>query len=563
MERIKNNPAAGANRRAGQEGKADTDQNIRHGGVVVKRKKSAAFKNLINNAKPKFTFRRYEKIFAEEIAAAADGNIKHDAGDGWRIFDPESGRFIPADKLVMLYIGEMAKRFISQATKIQDEDKREDVIKFGAKLLNAQGISNIERLLKNEQDVSAIEQDYSSIQHILNCCGDVRSADGTSRGATADDMFLMSASVRPAEGNPEKFLVFLNWFVCGNEELKEWLLTVMATALFGFPSRLIINLYGQGRNGKGTLLRLLYKLLGDYATTLSRSLVLKSRLTNNRFDKSNLPNKRGAFCMDLKVESGEKLNLDELKSICGDGDIVPIERKMKPLFDQALFCKVFINSNDKLPIDSFGESERSRFRLVPCLARIDEPDPGLEDDLQKEFPQILNLLLEKAEAWYADGRKLPPCKVIDRTTDEYFNKQDVLGQFIADKCSLGEGLRTVKKDLFNAYEQYLYREQGITRHGKIKNFAADLEKRGISEGFTKDKDGKTARCFVGITLSEHTDTKKPEFDIPSHEKSNLEENAKFENFCVRVSEKQEIPDKVRYDSEDQQKLWEDEKAVIY
>jgi len=559
-------PSDGGDRQGGQEGKSDNN-NLPLTARKVKREKSAAFKNLINNAKPKFSFKRYEKIFAEEIAAAANGNIKHDPDEGWRIFNPENGRLDPADKLVMLYIAEMAKRFISEATKIQDEYRREDVIKFGAKLLNAQGISNIERLLRNEPDVSATEADYSNEPHIVNCLGDVWGADMTTRRATAADMFLMSTSAGPAPGNPEKFNAFMDWFTCGDAELKNWLLTVTATALFGFPSRLIINLYGHGRNGKGTLLRLLYKLLGDYSTTLPRSLAVKSRYANNsKFDKGNLPYKRYAPCMDLKIEPGEKLNLDELKSIAGDGDIVPIERKFKAHFDRALYCKVFINSNDKIPVDAFGESERSRFRLVPCNAHIDEPDPGLEDGLQKEFPQILNLLLEKAGEWYANGRKLPPCAVIDKTTDEYFDKQDVLGQFLNDKCVRGEGLMTAKKELFNSYEVYLNREQGITRPSKMKNFAAALEKRGIFDDVQRIN-GRPERVFTGIALKENAGcydvTKNSEFDILSHKKiiSGTDMNSK--NFCNIVTGSGEIPAKVKYDSEEQRKLWEDEKTLIY
>ncbi len=262
--------------------------------------------------------------------------------------------------------------------------------------------------------------------------------------------------------------------------------------------------------------------------------------------------------MDLKTEPGEKYNLDELKSIAGDGDIIPIERKMQPLFNKALFCKVFISTNEQIPIDSFGESERSRFRLVPCLAHVDEPDSGLENALKKECPQILNLLLKYAVQWNANGRKLPPCKVVDAATNSFFERQDVIGQFIADRCVLGEGLRIPKKELFVAYEQYLTKEQGIFKAGKIKNFSSALEKRGINEGFTK-VDGKSSRCFVGITLIGHPDTKKPENELLSYSNSLRENNIKSENSCVSVSEKPKTATKTAenpYFSEDQQRLWE-------
>jgi putative DNA primase/helicase len=533
-----------------------------------KSEKSKVLKNLLKNANPYFSFKCHEKVFTEEIARATCGLIRHTEFRGWLIFDPASGKFINSVKLVKLYAGEMAKRFLKMAAdKIKDEEIRTAVIKFGVKLLSAHGIANIETLLRNEQETSADEDDFNNKAHIINCQGEVCGIDGTRRKAEPGDFFLMSTSVKPAEGTPEKFLAFMEWFARGDAELKEWLLTVMATALFGFPSRLIINLYGQGQNGKGTLLRLLFHIIGDYATTLPRSLVIKSRFTNSRFDKSDLPGKTLAVLMDLKPELGDKWNLDELKSICGDGDIITIERKMQPLFNAALICKVFISTNDQIPIDSFGESERSRFRLVPCLAHVDEPDPGLEDALVGEYPQILNLLLEYAVRWNENGRKLPPCKVVDIETSGFFDKQDILGQFLADKCVLGEGLRVAKTELFAAYKTYLFEEQGISKFGKkMNNFAALLEKRGIFEGFPKI-DGKTVRVFKGVCLSNNSTVPQENLknELVSNNNSPWEKNSKFENSCGNVESKSGTTTKtsLEYSSEEQKQLWEDPKSFIY
>ena len=312
------------------------------------------------------------------------------------------------------------------------------------------------------------------------------------------------------------------------------------------------------------MLRLIFKILGDYATTLARSLVVKSRLSTSRFDKANLPGKRFAACLDLKLEPGEKMNLDDLKLIAGDGDFLPVERKGRDLFDAALFCKVFAASNEHIPVDSFGESERRRFHLVPCNAHVEEPDPQLEEALQAEYPQILSLLIEYAVAWNNNGRKLPDCKVINAATNDYFEKQDILGQFLADCCVLGADLRIPRKELFNAYEQYLFREQGISKPGKIKNFAALLEKRGISEGIKKIE-GKTARIFEGVILLEgYTVTKKPEIELTSYRGEKLEVTMNLGNSCNLVTEnpKNDTKNPEPYISEAQKQLWLSEEAIF-
>ncbi|MDR1287110.1 MAG: DUF5906 domain-containing protein [Treponema sp.] len=505
-----------------------------------------------------------EKNFAEHIARVSGILIKHSGAMGWLVYDKKKGIYISgnrAEKIVNLYIGEMAKTLAASAMDIRESAKRESVVKFAIKILTASGAAHIISLLKNEIEIDALPEEFDAAPDIVNCCGLAASANGGTREAAPSDMFTKTTVCRPEPGTPERFLAYIDWVTCGDSEEKEWLMTTLSLSLFGHVSDKIINFYGQGGNGKGTTCRVIYHILKDYAVSLPRSLVVKSNHGTGRFDKANLPGKRGAFCFDLKLEPGERLNLDDLKSICGNGDVISIEKKHLDSFDAVLHCKIFIASNEKIPVSATGESERRRFHLVPFNARIEEKDETLEDSFIPEYPRILNLLLEYAARYYANGRKMPPCKAIDLATGRFFDSQDLVGLFIQDRCTVADGYVIPKTELFMAYANYLETEQGIKRPGKTRVFAESLEKRGIFES-VKKIEGNAKRVFVGITLGEVTRLQKdPNFHITFSGETNIETNTNSRLFCNRVTQGDGNP--VKYNSPEQKKLWEDPEKAIY
>jgi putative DNA primase/helicase len=403
------------------------------------------------------------------------------------------------------------------------------------------------------------------------------STDGAKREATPGDLFTMSAAVRPEPGEPVEFLKFLDWMTCGITALRDWILTALGIALFGHVTCKIINFYGHGSNGKGTLLRTLYSVAGGYSTTIPRSLVIKEPGTGSRFDKANLPGKRVAILFDLKADRG-KLNLDELKSIAGDGDVVPIEKKNKDSYNERLKCKIFIASNEKIPIDSHGDSEKKRFCLIPFNAHITNKDPELEDRFVPEYGKILNLFLTYATKYYANGRKMLPCKEIDAATADYFDSQDLIGRFISDECTLDPAAIVRKTEIYEKFASYCQGEHGIKNPINSKKFADALEKREIIEGVRR-VNGKNTRVFIGIITGTATLLQRnANSDLLSIETSRVESNSNLENSCSSVADGAKIQPSngdnsgadgevpgtaASYSNPEQRALWNNPEAILY
>ncbi|AEF82934.1 phage/plasmid primase, P4 family [Leadbettera azotonutricia ZAS-9] len=466
------------------------------------------------------------------IAAGTKGLLRHTTAHGWLVHNGSTGAFQIDYAEAVLYqvLREYETLLFEQITRVAPADQDRAYREYRV-FRNQPRKKSVIEAMTHEPEITALPMDFDADNALINCAGVAVSTDGSMRPSTPEDHFTMSAAVKPETGEPEEFMKFLKWAACGNQELMGWLLTACGTSLFGHYTDRITNFYGQGSNGKGTLLRTLQKIIGDYATTLPRSLVIKEPGSQSRFDKAGLPGKRAAILYDLKPDHG-KLNLDELKSIAGDGDGVWVEKKGRDGYSCSLKCKVFIASNDKIPIDSFGKSEKKRFRLVPFNAQFETKNEGLEDSFIPEYGKILNLFMQYAVKYYANGRKMPDCKAIDAATLEYFDEQDLIKQFLEDSDAFTVTNYEPKSEFYAKFERYCLMQQGIRTPMKSKTFTNELEKRGIFTKFRKI-DGKSTRVFV----RENTETQENlNFELILSREKIIETNTDFNNSCVLVSE---------------------------
>ncbi|GHT60278.1 hypothetical protein FACS1894109_17750 [Spirochaetia bacterium] len=429
------------------------------------------------------------------IAAGTGGLLRHTSSHGWLVYNGITGAFQTDHAVAVLYqvmreyevlLGE---QIVYVAVMDQDKAYREYRL-----FRNQPRKKSVIEAMTHEPEITMLPAEFDADDGVINCAGIAVSTDGSSRPSTPADLFTMSAAAKPESGEPVEFMKFMRWATCNDQELLDWNLTACGAALFGHPADLITNDFGNGSNGKGTKSRTLQGTAGTYATALPRSLVIKERGVQSRFDKAGLPGKRVAILYDLKPDHG-KLNLDELKSIAGDGDVVRIEKKGMDAYDCKLKCKIFIASNDKIPIDSFGKSEKKRFRLVPFNATFETKDPELEARFIPEYGKILNLFIEYAVKYYANGRKMPPCKAIDVATEEYFDGQDYIKQFLDDTEAFTKTEYEPKAEFFARFQLWCENQQGVRRTMKAKDFTNELEKRGIIET-VKKIDGKAKRIFL-------------------------------------------------------------------
>ena len=122
---------------------------------------------------------------------------------------------------------------------------------------------------------------------------------------------------------------------------------------------------------------------------------------------------------------------------------------------------------------------------------LEERDQKLSEKLRGEYAGILRWAVEGCISWQLNGLG-PPAAVRDATAD-YLAAEDVVGQWLDDRCVPSAACRTPVKALFADWQNWCHR---LGEHeGSTKKFSQQLQGRG----FRPDRTG-SSRGFLGIAL---------------------------------------------------------------
>jgi putative DNA primase/helicase len=262
-----------------------------------------------------------------------------------------------------------------------------------------------------------------------------------------------------------------------------------------------LNFWGaKGSNGKSTLLNLIRLIWGDYAAEAPESVVLKSAKNDARFDFQFLVGVR--LVMKGDIAEGVWLNNENVKNLIG-GDSFRAEKKYHDGFEFAPQCKVILSSNSRLRLSETGNALERRVRLVPFRADFRaQPDKDMPNKLRAEGPAILAILIDYARRWHERG--LPESKAVTEASAEYILDEDVVRQFIAEKCVRGDGEAEPRAELYKAFTAWLK----SNKPPSAKSFKDKMLSRGYDCKRNGKLDGLT--CFFGLRLLREGEQKPPE-----------------------------------------------------
>lgn len=210
--------------------------------------------------------------------------------------------------------------------------------------------------------------------------------------------------------------------------------------------------WGDGANGKSTLIGTVTRVLGTYAGVAAPGLVATSSRNTERHP-TGLADLMGQR-MVVAHESGEGAVLtdDVIKAITG-GDRMKARYMQKDFFEFSPTHKVQLLTNHKPQVKGTDHGIWRRVCLVSYGARF-----GSADEVAKhratavKNPRLLALLgasevlqavlawlVRGAVAWYQDGGLRAPDAVLD-ASNAYRFSQDRVSQFVDECCEAGEEL---------------------------------------------------------------------------------------------------------------------------
>jgi putative DNA primase/helicase len=300
------------------------------------------------------------------------------------------------------------------------------------------------------------------------------------------------------------------------DRMVSYLQKAFGCAATGKPEKLLFVLYGEGNNGKTTLLETIRDALGDkeYAGQVQvDSLMIrpKEALSNNAVN-TDLADLQGCrFVSSSEVEQGQRLSLSRVKYLTGLGQI-KARRLRENMITFRPTYKLFLDCNHKPIITDPNDAIWNRVKCIPF--KIPIPDAEIDKDLptklRTELRGILRWIVEGAVLYHREGLGDPPD--VRAATEQYRQESDRLKEFFEERCSIAGGgdVNSWKTEKFcvpitNLYKAYLaWAAASGDKHPLSK---ALFEERLRTLGRKQDRvrpDGrrhtKQVRVWLGIRL---------------------------------------------------------------
>lgn len=216
----------------------------------------------------------------------------------------------------------------------------------------------------------------------------------------------------------------------------------------GNPLHTAILLFGSGRNGKGTFLRLLLALIGERNV----SSVALHDLVSNRFRVATLFGKLANIAGDLDSKWLESTAL--FKAITG-GDQVQAELKYGATWDFVPWAVPVFSANKAFGSPDSSEGYFSRWTVVPFPNTfVGKEDRNLTAKIttEKELAGVLHKAMTALPILMGRGR-LPEPVSVAAAKHEFIVASDPVRAWIAERVDLGDGWtpRTVLNKDFKAW----------------------------------------------------------------------------------------------------------------
>jgi putative DNA primase/helicase len=372
------------------------------------------------------------------------------------------------------------RKILEEAAGAFDEDERKMYSGWAIKCEAAGRIAAMLQLVRSEQRIPILPAVLDPSPWLFNCPnGTIDLKTGRLQMHRRTDLITRMA---PVEFDPGAECPLWESTVrrifADDEELIGFIQRLFGMCLTGDVSNQVLPIfYGEGGNGKSTILNALIDIMGpDYAIAAPPGLLFAKHSEGHPTDKASLFGMR--LVVDLESAEGARLNEALVKQLTGS-DRISARRMREDFWTFMPTHKLIIGTNSQPAIQETKNAIWRRLKLVPFEVEIPEKDQqaDLPIRLKTEFPGILAWCVRGCVEWVLDGLKTP--KIIQDATAEYRAEEDVIGSFIADECITGDSLRVKASVLYGRFRKATegYGSNPMTQ----QSFGRSMTKRGYKK----------------------------------------------------------------------------------
>lgn len=438
---------------------------------------------------------------AERFVARFGHEFKWAEGEGWLVWDGKrwsrdaaNGKLLKASHATMRAIQNEA-----EAIRVSGDDFIVKEPKNGPKVLwsdviakwgrDSESNSRMSKLREHaapdcEVDVQALDADPYKINVLNGTLVMNKETDGDYITLHPHDPDNLITHLAPVEYDPKAACPVYDRFlerVLPKEENRRFLHQWGGLSLTGDVSEQILAFfYGNGKNGKSTLLNAWAHVAGDYGKTIDISTFLnESRTRAGGQPTPDLARLTGVrFLRTSEPEKGAKL-AEGLVKLATGGEPMLVRHLNQPFFEFLPQFKLTISGNYKPVIQGADEGIWRRVRLIPWLVQIPEAemDKYLGVKLEREAQGIFNRLLDGLRDWADEGLVEPDD--VTEATKAYRDESDPLGRFLGHCVEAAPGERVQSSVMFATFKAW-----GTVNDGpdwSNKGFSAAMSDRGFAK----------------------------------------------------------------------------------
>ena len=223
-------------------------------------------------------------------------------------------------------------------------------------------------------------------------------------------------------------------------------------------------MWGQGRNGKTTIVETISKILGPLAAPIQSEMLLdQGRVKNSSGPSPDIMALRGLrIAFGSEADEGRRFSPSRVKWLSGSDSLVgraPHDR-YETYFLPTHTLILLTNHKPHAPANDFAFWQRVHLIPFPYsfVDRVPQKDnelradKDLPDKLMEESAGILAWLVRGCLRWQEMG--LAPPKVIIDATAEYKRDEDLLADFLEQYCHCDPQAEVPASGLFDAFKEW-------------------------------------------------------------------------------------------------------------
>lgn len=349
-----------------------------------------------------------------------------------------NGKFWELDRSgqILDYARAIIKSIYAEAGVLDDDKLRKAVAQHAMKSESHSKINAMMTIASSMPSIRAMVDRFDRHPYLINtinCSIDLET--GNSRPFDPNDLLTKQIpTVYDPNARCPRFKEFLDQITLGDSELQHFILRAIGCSLTGDTGdRTMFILYGEGANGKSTLVNVIRGILGkDFAREINPKILMMER-SDNAADY-HLAELHGARFVTASEPGRRKvIKVDLIKQATG-GEPMPVRRPYELPFSFTPEFKLWLSTNHKPIIPDTGDAIWERINLIPFLKKFPDDNSRIKnywDVLLEERSGILNLILEYCIDWQKNGLK-PPTTITEQTK-KYREEEDIIQSYINDR----------------------------------------------------------------------------------------------------------------------------------